>query len=309
MTTTLTMEIGDIVFRVDVPSPAWLSPLLARYAPFLKGGPRRRRDAETRRQDESPCHRVTASPCHRVTLSPWPSCSSAPAEPAWHVALTHDPSLEDTDSPWIRHDGPVTRFRVAAYAGWMDLASREATVSAPSVARAIFAVERLLIYICMQMLPREHAALLLHAAGIVFAGEGYAFFGASGAGKSTVARLAAGHGEVLTDENVIVRPGPEGPELLSTPFWGHSTPPEMIRCVNRRVPLRALYMLVQAQEFDLTLLSPGQAVMALLTTEKVATERIASAVAWLAVVERLVEQVPVYQLAFRPTVELWDFLF
>jgi len=57
-----------------------------------------------------------------------------------------------------------------------------------------------------------------------------------------------------------------------------------------------------------TRLSPADAVTALLGTEKVATERVDSALAWLAVAGQLVERVPVYRLGFRPTVELWDFL-
>jgi hypothetical protein len=74
------------------------------------------------------------------------------------------------------------------------------------------------------------------------------------------------------------------------------------------VPLAAVYLLVHASGFELTRLAPAQAVMALLTTEKVATERADSAAAWLTVTERLVAQVPLYRLDFRPTAELWDFL-
>ena len=48
--------------------------------------------------------------------------------------------------------------------------------------------------------------------------------------------------------------------------------------------------------------------MALLTTEKVATERADSAAAWLAVAERLTARTPIYRLGFRPTPELWDFI-
>jgi hypothetical protein len=45
-----------------------------------------------------------------------------------------------------------------------------------------------------------------------------------------------------------------------------------------------------------------------LATEKVAVERVSSALAWLAVVERLVAQVPVYRLVSRPTTDVWPFL-
>ena len=114
--------------------------------------------------------------------------------------------------------------------------------------------------------------------------------------------------EVLSDENVIVRLGAGGPELCSTPFWGFSTPPELIQRVNRRMPLAAIHLLTHAPAFRLTPLTAGQAVLALLTTEKVATERADSAAAWLAVAERLVAQIPLSRLEFLPTVQIWDFL-
>lgn len=48
--------------------------------------------------------------------------------------------------------------------------------------------------------------------------------------------------------------------------------------------------------------------MELLRTDIAAVERLTSAAIWMTVVEQLVNSVPVYQLCFRPTTELWDFL-
>ena len=227
---------------------------------------------------------------------------------SWHVTVTHDPSLRITRAPWVRHDGPVTAFRVSDHAGQLDLAACTAEVSAPAPARAGSALDRVLSYICMQALPRQGDGLLLHASGIVLDGAGYVFTGASGRGKTTVSRLAAGRAEVLTDENVIIRLGAAGAELCSTPFWGHSTPSELVHRVNRRAPLAAVCILEHAPDFRLDRLGSAEAVMALLTTEKVATERADSAAAWLAVAERLIARTPVYRLGFRPTPELWDFV-
>jgi hypothetical protein len=197
---------------------------------------------------------------------------------------------------------------VSDHTGRLDLAAQTAEVSAPSPARAGSALDRVMAYICMQALPRQGTGLLLHASGIVLDGAGYVFTGASGRGKTTISRLAAGRAEVLSDENVIIRLGAAGAELCSTPFWGHSTPPELIRRVNRCVPLAAVCILAHAPDFRLDPLGPAEVVMALLTTEKVATEREDSASAWLAVTERLIARTPVYRLGFRPTPELWDFL-
>lgn len=230
------------------------------------------------------------------------------APPAWHLRLAHDPDLAPTDTPWIRHQGPITRFRLFSLAGTIDLDARYATVHVPSPAWAPSALERALTYILIQALPREKDGLLIHGAGVVIDGRGYLFAGPSGAGKTTLTGLAAGIGEVLSDENVAVRLTEEGPLLYSTPFWGQSTPPEQIRRVNRHVPLAGIYMLAHAPDFSLTRLRPAEAVAALLATEKVATERVESAAAWLAVAGRLAAAVPVYRLGFRPTAELWAFL-
>lgn len=227
---------------------------------------------------------------------------------AWRVALTHAPGLPTADPPWIRHEGPITRFRLFRLAGEIDLAARAASVQAPGPAWAASGLERALTYILMQALPRNYDGLLIHGAGIVLDGAGYLFAGPSGAGKTTVAGLAAGVGEVLSDENVVVRLAEDGAQLYSTPFWGQSTPPERVRRVNRCAPLAGIYLLEHAADFTLTPLRPAEAVAALLSTEKVATERVESADAWLAVAGRLAATVPVYRLGFRPTRELWHFL-
>jgi hypothetical protein len=181
-------------------------------------------------------------------------------------------------------------------------------VTAPSPELAPSAVERCLTYILMQALPRAADALLLHAAGVALRGRGCAFCGPSGAGKTTVARLLRGRGELFGDENMVLRVTEGGAELLSTPFWGASAPPDLIRRANRSAPLAAIFVLEHAPHFALRKLSQGEAVAALLATEKVATERVDSAAAWLDVAGRLLARVPAYLLRFRPTQELPDFL-
>lgn len=230
------------------------------------------------------------------------------SQPAWQVALHCDPDLQLDQPGWIEHEEYRTRFHVNAAAGWIDLAERCGAVSTSSEAGAFSALERILVYICMQTLPREHAGLLLHACGVERHGAGYVFVGPSGAGKTTVARLAPGYGQVLSDENVILRVGDGGPQLWSTPFWGFSTPREMVARVRLAVPLRAVYVLAQTPRFELARLTPAQAVLALLDSEKVAVERPASAEAWLGAAQHLVAQTAVYRLGFRPTPELWTWL-
>ena len=226
----------------------------------------------------------------------------------WQVTLAHDADLTPAAQAWIEHAGPVTRFHIESYAGWIDLELRQAFVRTSSLAIAPAAVERTIAYACMQMLPRERNSLLLHAAGILWRGKGLVVSGHSGAGKTTVSRLSLGYGELLNDEMVIVNLSGQRPMLLSTPFLGRKTPQELVRRINRAAPADALLLLAHAPCFDLTQLGPSEAVMELLRTDIAAVERLTSAAAWMAMVERLVHAMPVYQLRFRPTTELWEFL-
>lgn len=231
--------------------------------------------------------------------------------PAWRLAMViHADEYVPGAPAWIRHEGPVTHFHVFGLRGVIDLTEHTATVDVPNRRQAASALERTMTYILMQTLPREHDGLLLHSVGVVMneGGAGYIFAGHSGAGKSTVAGLAAGVAEVLSDENMVLRLTPAGAKLYSTPFWGQSTPPERVRRVNRSAPLAGIFMLEHGPDFTLTPLRPGEAVSELLSTEKVATERVTSADVWLAMAGRLAASVPIYRLAFRPTAELWDFL-
>ena len=141
----------------------------------------------------------------------------APIAPGWTVIVEHEPALANPGTPWIRHEGATTTYCMWSDAGKIDLEALRAQVRIAREASAASALDRALAYTCMQVLPRKHDGLLLHAVGIEIAGAGHVVTGPSGAGKSTVAGLAAGRGEVLVDENVILRLGAEGPTLFSTP--------------------------------------------------------------------------------------------
>ena len=101
-------------------------------------------------------------------------------------------------------------------------------------------------------------ACLLHACGMVIQGHGLAFVGHSEAGKTTTARMLQDEGELLCDDRIIVRRWPEGFRVYGT--WSHGDIPQVSAS---SAPLRAVFLLEQAPENHLTLLSPSQAVRAL----------------------------------------------
>jgi hypothetical protein len=229
-------------------------------------------------------------------------------EPEWQVTVSHDPELDAAGQRWIEHDGPLTRFQTNQYTGWIDLARAQALTRTGSLDTAPAALESAIAYACMQVLPRTRHSVLLHAAGIQWRGHGLVVSGHAGAGKTTVAQLAQGYGELFNDEMVIVDLSGTQPLLLSTPFVGPTTTTDLVRRINRCAPASVLLLLAHAPTFELLPLSPAESALELLRTNLAAVERTASAAAWLAAVDRLVQALPVYQLRFRPTAELWDFL-
>ena len=84
------------------------------------------------------------------------------------------------------------------------------------------AVSAMLRIACSLVMPRL-GGLLLHASSVVSAGRAFLFPGPSGAGKTTLARLALPR-DVLSDEISAVRPVGGRYTCFPTPFWGEMKP-------------------------------------------------------------------------------------
>ncbi|MER2598772.1 MAG: ATP-binding protein [Caldilineales bacterium] len=225
----------------------------------------------------------------------------------WHVTLRYDPALPRADPPWIRHDQAITRFHLHRIAGEIDFAAQQIEVTSVSVDMAASALERAVAYGVLYSLLRRNG-LLLHAAGIQWQGRGLIVAGHSGAGKTTLARLAVGHAQPFNDEIVIADLAGPQPLLRSTPFLGFGTPPELQQRICRTCPATLLLLPAHGSEFALQPLEPAQAVLELLRSNIAAVDRPAHATRWLELVQRLLQQVPAYRLVFYPSTAVWDFL-
>ena len=140
--------------------------------------------------------------------------------------------------------------------------------------------------------------MLFHTAGIVHGGQGYAFFGVSGSGKTTAAHFSAPDA-VLNDDLVLLWPATGGWQMYATPFGKR-------RGEVRVAPLRVLLRLIKAPDVALVPLSPGRAL-----GELVANTPVLSAdPLWLPEVlarwEALLRVVPVYALHFRRDATFWE---
>jgi hypothetical protein len=142
-------------------------------------------------------------------------------------------------------------------------------------------------------LVRE-GGLFVHACAARLASGAALFCGASGAGKTTLARVfhRAGVG-VLSDDRVALRPAPVGFRAWGTPWHGSgrfATP--------ESAPLRAVFFLQKAEHNEVVPIDGGAAARLFALTFPPLWEAQGVARA-LDVCGRVVEQAPCYELHFR----------
>ncbi len=111
--------------------------------------------------------------------------------------------------------GTKVFFSRGAMKAELDLKARHASVQLPLNITSVDTFLR----VCLTFLLLEKNGFLMHAAGIVRDGNGYCFFGPSGAGKTTLAEKFA-RNEILSDEICALTLENGSVFLHSTPFWG-----------------------------------------------------------------------------------------
>jgi hypothetical protein len=117
-----------------------------------------------------------------------------------------------------------------------------------------------LLRLVHSVLLAEDGGLLLHAASAVRRGRAFLFSGISGAGKTTLSRLAPPDANLLTDEISYLRPAARGYRAYGTPFAGELARPGE----NLSAPLGALYFLEKASANGIHSISRVAAARALL---------------------------------------------
>jgi hypothetical protein len=154
------------------------------------------------------------------------------------------------------------------------------------------------------LLLAAQGGFLVHAASAVRNGRAFLFSGVSGAGKTTISRLAPPDVLVLTDEISYVRKIASGYDGCGTPFAG-----ELARIgANVSAPLAALYFLVQGAENRIQPVAPADAARRLLRN-----------ILFFAYDESLVQMVfqsaldfantvPVHNLVFTPDNRVWELI-
>ncbi len=139
----------------------------------------------------------------------------------------------------------------------------------------------------------EHG-LMLHAAALADGDRGWIFSGPSGVGKSTLAGLFPER--ALCDEFVALSLDGRVPRLGALPFW-HSR--------RGSANLVGIYLLRHGENDHRRRLDPGEAFARLRREVVWPTFDTGALNRAFATLFRLIESVPVWELAFRPGREVW----
>jgi hypothetical protein len=150
----------------------------------------------------------------------------------------------------------------------------------------------------------EEGGFLVHAASAIRGRSAFLFAGVSGAGKTTMARLAPPDATVLTDEISYVRRIGNSYKAYGTPFAG-----ELARVgANTSAPLETLYLLVQGPENRIQPVPKIDAARALMrhilffAEEKEMVARVFDSVL------EFVSRIEVAQLVFTPDSRAWELI-
>ncbi|HKV23585.1 MAG TPA: hypothetical protein VJN93_03245 [Candidatus Acidoferrum sp.] len=150
----------------------------------------------------------------------------------------------------------------------------------------------------------DRGGFLLHASSAVRNGRAFLFAGVSGAGKTTMARLAPPDVTLLTDEISYVSPGPCGYQAHGTPFAG-----DLGRNgENVRAPLAAVYLLAKGPKNKVEPVGAAAAARALLENVLFFSRDSELVNSVFDVICNFVGRVPIHRLTFAPDARVWEMI-
>jgi hypothetical protein len=223
------------------------------------------------------------------------------ATPAYQFEIRLEPPAHPSDDPArVSKSGSVWRLERGDFLAEWDARARCGWVRQSPNPYSIDCVLR----IVHTLVLAEEGGFLVHAASGVRQGRAFAFAGISGAGKTTMARLAPLDATVLTDEISYIRRSGSGYDAYGTPFAG-----ELARVgANLKAPLAALYFLEKGPAARIEPLGQPAAARELLRDilffahDRELVERVFEAAV------EFVSRVPVARYMFAPDERAWELI-
>jgi len=154
------------------------------------------------------------------------------------------------------------------------------------------------------LLLAKKGGFLVHASSAIRNGRAFLFSGISGAGKTTMARLAPPDAALLTDEISYVIRQDDGYHAVGTPFFG-----ELARVgENLRAPIECVYLLAKGPENKIEPIAGADAVRGLLGNILFfARDPEFVKLVFDAAID-FVARVPVRRLTFAPDARVWELI-
>jgi hypothetical protein len=219
-----------------------------------------------------------------------------------HFELTLQPpddSSEDEDVTVVR-SGPAWRISRGDFRAEWNPATRRGWIRQTPSPYSLDSVLRIVHTLILA--PR--GGVLMHASSAIRNGRAFVFAGVSGAGKTTISRLAPADAHLLTDEMSYLRRDGEAYSAHGTPFSGELGRPGE----NLSAPLAAIYLLRQGPENRIDDVAPADALRGLLANVLFFAKDPALVKAVFAAAADLAERVPVKRLTFLPDARVWDLI-
>lgn len=154
------------------------------------------------------------------------------------------------------------------------------------------------------LLLARKGGFLLHASSAIRNGRAFIFAGLSGAGKTTMARLAPPDTAMLTDEISYLVRQDSGYFAIGTPFFG-----ELARAgENLRAPVEALYLLAKGPENRIEPVTGVDAFRGLMQNILFFAREPEFVKMVFDAAFDFVAHVPVYRLTFVPDSRVWELI-
>ena len=218
----------------------------------------------------------------------------------FEVDLLSAPSVPSDEEVRVEHHGASWYLRRGDFHAEWDPARGRGRIQQTANPYSIDSVLRIVHTL---ILARE-GGFLLHAASAIRGGRAFLFSGVSGAGKTTISRLAPPDATLLTDEISYVRRMGEGYYACGTPFSGELQQSGE----NCSAPIRSLFFLTHGQENKMEPMTRAEALRGLMRNilffaeDHELVERIFHAAC------EFVERVPAQRLTFLPDYRVWSMI-